>query len=107
MCSLADRFERVCLVDMFHMPRVRAEAENYFNVKLLSGDITGIFAMMKDGKHPGGSMSVPTARIPHHSDVDLVASANCLKSLAPSLRTPNVLPFLATVPSSVNCFCPD
>jgi hypothetical protein len=92
---------------MFHMPRVRAEAKNYFNVKLLSGDIAGIFAMMKDGKHPGGSMSVPTARIPHLSDVDLIASANCLKSLAPSLRTPNVLPFLATVPSAVNCFCPD
>lgn len=81
--SLAERFERVYLVDMFHMPQVRAEAKNFFNVKLLSGDITGIFAMMKEGEYPGGSVPAPHARIPHLRDADLIVSANCLTQLAP------------------------
>ena len=81
--SLAERFERVCLVDMFHMLFVRAEARKYFNVKVLSGDITGIFAMMKEGEYPGGSIPAPAARIPHLRDADLIVSANCLTQLAP------------------------
>lgn len=81
--SLAERFERVYLVDMFHMPQVRAEAKKFFNVKLLYGDITGIFAMMKEGEFPGGSIPAPPPRIPHLNDADFIVSANCLTSLAP------------------------
>ena len=80
--SLAERFDRVYLVDIFHMPYVRAEAKKYFNVKILSGDITGIFAMMKEGEYPGGSVPAPAARIPHLADADLIVSANCLTQLA-------------------------
>lgn len=83
--SLADRFDRVYLVDMFHMPQVRAEAKKHFNVKLLYGDITGIFAMMKEGDYPGGSIPAPEPRIPHLKDADLIVSANCLTHLAPPL----------------------
>lgn len=81
--SLAERFERVYLVDMFHMPQVRAKAKKFLNVKLLYGDITGIFAMMKEGEFPGGSVPAPMPRIPHLADADLIVSANCLTSLAP------------------------
>lgn len=81
--SLAERFERVYLVDMFHMPQVRARAKKFLNVKLLYGDITGIFAMIKEGDFPGGSVSAPPSRIPHLEDADFIVSANCLTSLAP------------------------
>ena len=80
--SLAERFERIYLVDIFHMPFVRAEAKKFFNVKVLSGDITGIFAMMKEGEYPGGSIPAPEARIPHLKDADLIVSVNCLTQLA-------------------------
>ncbi len=81
--NLADRFTRVYLVDMFHMPQVRAEAKKYLNVKLLYGDITGIFAMMAEGEYPGDGVPAPPARIPHLNDADLIISANCLTHLAP------------------------
>jgi hypothetical protein len=81
--SLAERFDRVYLVDMFHMPQVRSEAKKHFNVKLLYGDITGIFAMMQDGEFPDGTVPLPEPRIPHLKDADLIISANCLTHLAP------------------------
>lgn len=83
--SLSDRFDRVFLVDMFHMPQVRAEVKKYFNVKLLYGDITGIFAMMKEGDYPGGNVPAPEPRIPHLKDADLIVSANVLTHLSPPL----------------------
>lgn len=85
--SLAERFERVYLVDMFHMPQVRARAKKFLNVKLLYGDITGIFAMMKEGEFPGGSVPAPPPRIPHLNDADFIVSANCLTALAPPFCT--------------------
>src|SRR5690349_9006636 len=51
---LSERFDRVLLVDIFHMPQVRREVKKYFNVKLLTGDITGMFQAMKEGPPPGG-----------------------------------------------------
>ena len=83
--SLAERFDRVYLVDMFHMPAVRVEAKKHFNVKLLYGDITGIFAMMAEGDYPGGSIPAPEPRIPHLKDADLIVSANCLTHLSPPI----------------------
>lgn len=81
--SLSERFDRVYLVDMFHMSAVRVEAKKHFNVKLLYGDITGIFAMMAEEDYPGGSIPAPEPRIPHLKHADLIVSANCLTHLAP------------------------
>ncbi|MBT4738928.1 MAG: hypothetical protein HN793_07295 [Rhodospirillaceae bacterium] len=83
--SLAERFDRVYLVDMFHMPQVRVEAKKHFNVKLLYGDVTGIFAMMGEGDYPGGSIPAPEPRIPHLKDADLIVSVNCLTHLSPPI----------------------
>jgi len=80
--DLADRFERVYLVDIFHMPHVRRAARRYFNVKLLAGDVTGIFAMLKENKAPGPRTPAPPPRIPHLADADLIVSCNCLTQLA-------------------------
>jgi hypothetical protein len=79
---LAERFDRVLLVDIFHMPQVRREAKKHFNVKLLTGDITGVFQAIKDGRPPGGHNPAPPARIPHLKEADLIVSCNCLTQLA-------------------------
>ena len=80
--ALADRFDRVYLIDIFHMPEVVRRAKRYFNVKLLTGDVTGIFAMMKENKYPGPLHPPPPARIPHLADADLIVSCNCMTQLA-------------------------
>ncbi len=80
--ALAERFERVYLVDIFHMPQVRREAKRHFNVKLLTGDITGVFAAMKDNRPPGSNHPAPPPRIPHLKEADLMVSCNCLTQLA-------------------------
>jgi hypothetical protein len=80
--DLSDRFERVYLADIFHMPQVRRKVQRHLNVKLLAGDVTGIFAMMKDHKAPGGKTPAPPPRIPHLADADLIVSCNCLTQLA-------------------------
>jgi hypothetical protein len=80
--ALSERFERVELVDIFHMPQVRREAKRYFNVKLLTGDVTGVFAAMKDHRPPGPHTPAPPARIPHLKEADLIVSCNCLTQLA-------------------------
>ncbi len=80
--ALAERFDRVYLVDIFHMPEVVRRAKKYFNVKLLTGDVTGIFAMMKENKYPGPLHPPPPPRIPHLAEADLIVSCNCMTQLA-------------------------
>ncbi len=80
--ELCDRFERVYLVDIFHMPAIRERAKKYFNVKLLTGDVTGIFHMMKENHFPGPLRPAPAPRIPHMAEADLLVSCNCLTQLA-------------------------
>jgi hypothetical protein len=80
--ALADRFERIYLVDVFHMPEVRRRMKRYFNVKLLTGDISGIFAMMKENRYPGPLQPAPAPRIPHLADADYIVSCNCMTQLA-------------------------
>ena len=83
LAALSERFERVYLVDIFHMPQVRREAKKYFNVKMLTGDITGVFIAMKENRPPGPNYPAPPPRIPHLKDADLIVSCNCLTHLAP------------------------
>ncbi len=80
--ALAERFERVYLVDIFHMPQARREAKRHFNVKLLTGDITGIFQAIKDNRPPGPHTPAPAPRIPHLKEADLIVSCNCMTQLA-------------------------
>lgn len=80
--ALTEKFERVYLVDIFHMPQVRREARKYFNVKLLTGDITGVFAAIKEGSPPGGHNPAPPPRIPHLKEADFIVSCNCLTQLS-------------------------
>ena len=75
-------FDRVFLVDIFHMPQVRRAAKKHFNVKLLTGDVTGVFAAMKENRPPGSHTPAPPARIPHLKEADLIVSCNCLTQLA-------------------------
>lgn len=82
LSSLTERFERVYLVDIFHMPQVRREAKKYFNVKLLTGDVTGVFIAMKENRPPGSHIPAPPARIPHLKDADFIVSCNCMTHLA-------------------------
>lgn len=79
--ALASRFDTVYLVDIFHMPQVVAEAKRHFNVKLLTGDITGVFNAMKERKAPGPNQPAPPPRIPHLKDADFIVSCNCLTQL--------------------------
>ncbi len=80
--ALASKFERVYLVDIFHMPQVQREAKKHFNVKLLTGDITGVFAAMKENRPPGPHTPAPPPRIPHLKEADLIVSCMCLTQLA-------------------------
>jgi hypothetical protein len=80
--DLAERFETVYLVDIFHMPHVRKAAHGFRNVKLLTGDLTGIFAAIKEGKTPDPLTPPPPALIPHLRDADMVVSCNCMTQLA-------------------------
>ncbi|MCB2108273.1 MAG: hypothetical protein KDE14_11260 [Rhodobacteraceae bacterium] len=80
--GLADRFKKIYLVDMFHMPAARRQARKHANVTTLTGDVTGVFAMMKEGYYPSQHVPAPPARIPHLKDADLVVSCNCLTQLA-------------------------
>jgi hypothetical protein len=80
--DLSERFETVYLVDIFHMPHVRKAVHGFHNVKLLTGDITGIFAAMKEGKTPDPLTPPPPAVAPHLRDADMVVSCNCLTQLA-------------------------
>ncbi len=80
--ALAQRFGRVYLIDMFHMPSVRRAAKYHGNVSLLTGDITGVFTAIKEGPAPGPHVPAPPAKIPHLAEADLVVSCNCLTQLA-------------------------
>jgi hypothetical protein len=66
------------LVDIFHMLQVRREAKKYFNVNLLTGNVTSIFIAMKENRPPGPHTPGPPPRISHLKDADLIVSCNCL-----------------------------
>jgi hypothetical protein len=72
----------VFLVDIFHMPQVAREAKKHFNVKLLTGDVTGVFKAMKERRPPGPNQPAPPPLIPYLKEADLIVSCNCLTRLA-------------------------
>lgn len=80
--ALSERFEKVFLVDIFHMPQVVREAKKHFNVKLLTGDVTGVFKAMKERRPPGPNQPAPPPLIPYLKEADLIVSCNCLTRLA-------------------------
>lgn len=80
--ALSERFEKVYLVDIFHMPQVAREAKKHFNVKLLTGDITGVFKAMKERRPPGPNYPAPQPLIPYLKEADFIVSCNCLTRLA-------------------------
>ena len=80
--ALSERFDKVVLVDIFHMPQAVREAKKYFNVKVLSGDVTGVFKAIKERHPPGPHHPAPAPLIPHLKDADLIVSCNCLTQLA-------------------------
>jgi hypothetical protein len=80
--ALSERFERVILVDIFHMPQVAREVKKHFNVKLLTGDVTGVFKALKERRPPGSNHPAPQPLIPHLKEADLIVSCNCLTQLA-------------------------
>lgn len=80
--ALSDRFEKVYLVDIFHMPQVVKEAKKHFNVKLLTGDVTGVFKAMKERRPPGPNVPAPPPLIPYLKEADLIVSCMCLTQLA-------------------------
>lgn len=80
--ALSERFEKVYLVDIFHMPQVVKETKKHFNVKLLTGDITGVFKAIKERRPPGPNQPAPPPLIPYLKEADFIVSCNCLTHLA-------------------------
>lgn len=64
------------------MPQVRRAVRKHSNVKPLTGDVTGVFAAMKENRPQGSHAPAPPARIPHLKEADLIVSCMCLTQLA-------------------------
>lgn len=78
---LAERFQRVVLVDLVHPLPARLKALRHPNVELMGADVTGVVAALRRLKP---DEPLPTARPfePIHApDVDMVVSLNLLSQL--------------------------
>ena len=81
--ELSRRFEKVVLVDIVHLWRVRRQASRYPNVQLLQLDVTGVveqvYAIAR-GRQP---LQIPGQQPDYFldDDFDLVVSANILSQL--------------------------
>lgn len=76
---LAERFERVILVDVVHLWPARLKARRHANVTLVDLDLTGTTDLLL-GRATG--LADPLARFAADPSIDLVISANCLSQLA-------------------------
>lgn len=76
--ALAARFERVVLVDLYHMPAARRAARRHGAVALLEHDLSGVLEALAADP---GRLPEPAATIPHAEEADLVVSANCLSQI--------------------------
>ncbi len=76
LAELAARFERVVLIDLFHMPAARRAARRFPNVEMLAHDLSGVLSGVS-----GGTLPEPQAAIPLGGQADFVLSANCLSQI--------------------------
>lgn len=79
LALLAERFERVVLIDVVHLWPARWKARRHANVSLRTVDLTGTTDLLL-GRATG--VGDPFARLAAEPEVDLVISANCLSQLA-------------------------
>lgn len=78
--ELAQRFERVLLIDVVHLPEARRAARRYANVHSIEHDATGFFEQM-DTLTPDALNLPPPARFLDDATVDWVASVNLVSQL--------------------------
>ncbi|KJS40266.1 MAG: hypothetical protein VR70_06150 [Rhodospirillaceae bacterium BRH_c57] len=76
LAELAARFERVVLIDLFHMPAARRAARRFPNVEMLAHDLSGVLEGLT-----GVDLPEPKAAIPFGGQADFVLSANCLSQI--------------------------
>ncbi|GBU16704.1 MULTISPECIES: hypothetical protein [Methylobacterium] len=76
--GLAERFERVLLVDAVHPWATRLAVRRWANVRLVHADLSGAAELLL-GK--SSSLSDPLAVLRGETDLDLVVSANLLSQL--------------------------
>lgn len=79
--ALAQRFRRVVLVDLFHMPSVQRVVRRFPGVELCACDLTGVLDGLEDAAE-SGHLPEPQAVFPAAAAADLVISANCLSQLS-------------------------
>lgn len=81
--ELANKFEDVVLVDIFHMPVVERRVRDLANVRLLTADVTGLVEAAY--RHPdlgrGTPLPAPGNGMEWLAGADLVVSANLLAQL--------------------------
>jgi hypothetical protein len=81
--ELADLFEEVVLVDVFHMPSIAKRIRGRANVRLVADDVTGLieatYRHVIEGKT--GPLPPPVADTGPLAGADLVVSANVLTQL--------------------------
>jgi len=76
LAELAEIFEDVVLIDIFHMPAVRRIAAKFKNVRLVAHDVTGVVEPLSRSKTPA-----PCGELPE-GDANLVVSVNLLTQLS-------------------------
>lgn len=75
--DLAEDFNEVVLVDIFHSPAVRGWAAQYPNARLVEADLTGLIDDLAEGELP----DAPPLPVIPDADADLVVSLNLLGQL--------------------------
>ena len=84
---LADTFDDVVLVDIYHLPVVAKRVQAFANVQLVTNDLTGVAEATWEHVAQGRTGALPSAPPSHFTDTgpcadsDLVISANLLTQL--------------------------
>lgn len=86
VAELAAQFDRVLLVDIVHLPMVRARLRAFGNVELVEADLTGVadaLAARKGRLSAEDLRQLPTTdnAVLQRADIDFVASVNLLSQL--------------------------
>jgi len=86
LAELSHQFERVLLVDIVHLPALRARAKAFANVRWLETDLTGIAHWLDSVRGRVSAAQLATVDLPFPTvlqaqDVDFIASVNLLSQL--------------------------